>query len=93
MAKYKRLPPIEKETIILWNEAEDVVYIDTFNSNLIKRLEGLGKRKSKHFKVSARDQYGAISAEIKKDCLRVSLFPPPNDEKSLTDQHKETQAN
>ena len=45
VARFKRLPPIEKKTIILWNEAEDIVYIDTFNPSLIRRLEGLGKEK------------------------------------------------
>lgn len=38
MADYK-LTPLEKETIILWNEEEDKVCIDTFNSKLISRLK------------------------------------------------------
>ncbi len=39
--KNNSLTNLEKETIILWNEAEDSIRVDTFNQKLINRLHSL----------------------------------------------------
>ena len=59
MADYK-LTPLEKETIILWNEEEDKVCIDTFNSKLISRLKKAKKDCPEHYRVDPPDNYGGV---------------------------------
>ena len=92
MSDYK-LTPLERETIILWNEAEDVVYIDTCNPNLIKRLNSAKKKHPTKFKVEPPDNYGAVSAIVSKDVIRISLHAPMTEEKRerLSTQAKEWQ--
>ena len=92
MSDYK-LTPLERETIILWNEAEDVVYIDTCNPNLIKRLNSAKKKHPTKFKVEPPDNFGAVSAIVSKDVIRISLHAPMTEEKRerLSTQAKEWQ--
>lgn len=92
MSDYK-LTPLERETIILWNEAEEVVYIDTCNPNLIKRLNNAKKKHAAQFKVESPDKYGAVFAVVSKDVFRISLHAPMTEEKRerLSTQAKEWQ--
>ena len=79
MADYK-LTPLEKETIILWNEEEDKVCIDTFNSKLISRLKKAKKDYPEHYRVDSPDIYGGVYAEIPKELFWVALSSPLSEE-------------
>ena len=79
MSDYK-LTPLEKETIILWNEEEDTVCIDTFNSKLINRLKKAKKDFPEYYRVDPPDKYGGVHAEVPKALFWVALSSPLSDE-------------
>lgn len=93
MSDYK-LTPLEKETIILWNEQEDTVCIDTFNSKLINRLKKAKKDYPEYYQVDPPDKYGGVHAEIPKALFWVALSSPLSDEVrkkrsvQMIEQHK-----
>ena len=73
MADYK-LTLAEKETIILWSEADDTVQIDTFSQKLINRLRKAKERCPELYRVDEPDRYGGVYAEVPKKLLQIS-FP------------------
>ena len=68
MADYK-LTLAEKETIILWSEADDTVQIDTFSQKLINRLRKAKERGPKLYRVDEPDRHGRVYAEVPKKTL------------------------
>lgn len=69
MSDYK-LTLAEKETIILWSEADDTVQIDTFSQKLINRLRKAKERCPELYRVDEPDCYGGVYAEVPKNSCR-----------------------
>ena len=80
MADYK-LTLAEKETIILWSEADDTVQIDTFSQKLINRLRKAKERCPEHFRVDEPDHYGGVHAEVPKKLVQISFREPISEER------------
>ena len=75
MAEYK-LTLFEKETIILWNEAESSVSITTFDQKLIDKLTRAKKKAPELYRVNPPDIYGAVEAEVPKEFFRITFATP-----------------
>ena len=80
MADYK-LTLAEKETIILWSEADDTVQIDTFSQKLINRLRKAKERCTELYRVDEPDRYGGIHAEVPKKLMQLSFREPISEER------------
>ena len=80
MADYK-LTLAERETVILWNEADDTVGIETFSQKLINRLRRAKERSPDHYRVDEPDKYGAVYAEVPKKLLQISFREPISEER------------
>ena len=74
------LSKIEKETIILWNQEEDVVNISTFDEKWIKRIKGLAKKYPDIFVIEDIDRHGCLSAVLPKAYFRMSFAEPLSEE-------------
>lgn len=72
---------IERETIILFNEAEDTVSVYTFNSTLKRKLEGFSEKYPALCKKTAEDSLGSVTYTVAKDRLSISLRAPISEEK------------
>lgn len=79
MADYK-LTLLEKETIILWNQAENTVTIDTFDVNLINKLNRAKAKAPNLFRVDQPDKHGAVYAEVPKEFFRITVATPLSEE-------------
>ena len=75
------LSKIERETIILWNQAEDTVNISTFDDKLIKRLNMLSAKYPQTYVLDGLDQHGCLSATFPKAMLKVIISAPISDER------------
>lgn len=62
---------LEKETIILFNEEEDTVCVDTFNQKLINRLRKAKEKAPDSYQVDEPDRYGGVHAVVPKNLLRL----------------------
>ena len=71
-----KLLKIEKETLILFNEEERAVRIQTYNSLLRRRLISFCKRYPRKSKVLRYLEQEGIIAEIDRKCLSIHLIPP-----------------
>ena len=80
MADYK-LTLAEKETIILWSEADDTVQIDTFSQKLINRLRKAKERCPEFYRVDEPDRYGGVYAEVPKKLVQISFREPISEER------------
>lgn len=74
------LTNLEKETIILWNEAEDTITVDTFNQKLINRLRKAAEKNPEVFSVSEPDKFGAVNATFPKKFFSYRFVSPMSDE-------------
>ena len=80
VADYK-LTLAEKETIILWSEADDTVQIDTFSQKLINRLRKAKERCPELYCVDEPDRYGGVYAEVPKKLVQISFREPISEER------------
>jgi hypothetical protein len=80
MAGYK-LTMLEKETIILFNEEEDTVCVDTFNQKLINRLRKAKEKAPDSYQVDEPDRYGGVHAVVPKNLLRIYFATPISEER------------
>ena len=78
MADYK-LTLAEKETILLWSEADDTVRIDTFSQKLINRLHRAKEKAPELYRVDEPDKFGGVYAEVPKHLLQISFRAPISD--------------
>lgn len=62
----------EKETIIIFDEAEKLARIETFNGRLIRRLTELSESREDCRKVSGPDEYGAFRFEFPAKWLKIN---------------------
>lgn len=67
---------IEKETIILFNEAESEAEIYTYNRKLINRL----KKHPAVAKLKRKDDSGAYTFVLPKKLLTISVREPPKED-------------
>ena len=78
MADYK-LTLAERETVILWNEADDTVGIETFSQKLINRLRRAKEKAPELYRVNEPDKFGGVYAEVPKHLLQISFRAPISD--------------
>ena len=71
----------EKETIILFNECDDIATIETYNSRIRRRLQSIQNQNSKCICLFEKDDY--VKYEVPKNWIQVN---PP---KQSSDRQKE----
>lgn len=74
------LTKIEKETIILFNEADESVEIYTHNQKLKNKLKNAAVKNPETFLQTDSDQYGGIAYTFPKKLLTIVLREPMTDE-------------
>lgn len=80
--KKKTVTKIERETILLFNEEEDVVSIYTFNKCLKKRLATYAEKHPEICKLKRDDaEYGSMTYEIQKSRVSIRLIAPYSEER------------
>lgn len=72
---------IERETVILFNEAEDTVSVYTFNQTLKRKLGDFSEKYPALCKKTAEDSLGSVTYTVAKDRLSISLRAPLSEEK------------
>ncbi len=77
--KYK-LTKLEKETIILWNEEEDTICIDTFDIKLINQLRRAKEKAPDLITLDQPDAYGGVSAKVSKKMFACQFKAPMSEE-------------
>lgn len=82
MNDYK-LTPAERETIILWNEEDDLVNIETFDFKLIKMLRRVAMSNPEEYRYLGTNQYGGVSYEFSRDLLKIVFMKPLREEQRL----------
>lgn len=80
----------EKETIIIFNEADNTADISTFNSALIRKLTALCKSRPNEATGKGPDQNGEFAFNIPKKWVRVnaSLILTDDRRKELSERAK-----
>lgn len=69
-----KLLPEERETIILWSDAEDTASIYTHDRKLKSRLKQLSQKYPDAFYTDRKEHPGAVSYIVPKTC--ISLHSP-----------------
>lgn len=72
---------IERETVILFNEAEDTVSVYTFNPTLKRKLGDFSEKYPALCKKTAEDSLGSVTYVVAKDRLSINLRAPISEEK------------
>lgn len=72
---------IERETVILFSEAEDTVSVYTFNPTLKRKLGDFSEKYPALCKKTAEDSLGSVTYSVAKDRLSISLRAPLSEEK------------
>ena len=72
---------IERETVLLFNEAEDTVSVYTFNPTLKRKLGDFSEKYPALCKKTAEDSLGSVTYTVAKDRLSISLRAPLSEEK------------
>lgn len=72
---------IERETVILFNEAEDTVSVYTFNPTLKRKLGDFSEKYPALCKKTAEDSLGSVTYSVAKDRLSIILRAPLSEEK------------
>ena len=80
--KKKNVPKEERETILRFDEADDIATIYTFNSGLKKRLASFAEKYPDLCKLTVDDtEYGSVTYEIQKSRVSIRLIPPYSEER------------
>ena len=75
--KKRNVPKEERETILLFNEAEDTATIYTFNTDLKRRLAKFADSHSDLCRMTVDDpEYGSVTYEIQKSRVSIRLIAP-----------------
>jgi hypothetical protein len=67
------LTRVEKETLINYNEAEDSVWVYTYNTALKKKLLKAHNDNPEEIKLLKTDKYGGMNFELPKTCFFISI--------------------
>jgi len=76
-----KLTKYEKETIILFNEADDEASIYTYNAGLRKRLAEFSKKHPDLCRLEKSCDQGGVSYVLDKSRLSIRLQPPMSEER------------
>ena len=76
-----KLTKYEKESIILFNEGEDLASIYTFNADLKRRLARFSRKYPELCRKEHDTNDGAETFSIVKSRLSIHLIPPYNEER------------
>ena len=77
----RKLSKYEKETIINWNEAENLASIYTFNAGLKKRLAIFAKKYPDFCRQEKTHEQDGVSYVLDKSRLSIRLVPPYSEER------------
>ena len=72
----------EQETIVNFNEAEEIAEVYTYNKQLKSKLDSISKNMPEICKVLKKDSNGARTYEILKSCISI------NKPRKLSEEHK-----
>ncbi len=86
------LSKYEKETIILWNQPDEPISIQTYDSGLKKRLATFAKKQPELCTLERSDEFGGVFYQLDKSRLSVRLIAPYSEErrKKASEQAKKT---
>ena len=76
-----KLTKYEKETIILFNEAEDTASIYTYNAGLKKRLAAFSRKYPGLRKIKKSNDLGGVTYLMDKSRLSIRFLPPYSEER------------
>ena len=80
--KKRNVPKEERETILLFNEAEETATIYTFNTDLKRRLAKFADSHPDLCKLTVDDtEYGSVTYEIQKSRVSIRLVAPYSEER------------
>ncbi|MBP3898769.1 MAG: molecular chaperone [Mogibacterium sp.] len=80
--KKKNVSKEERETILLFNEADDTATIYTFNSSLKRRLAAFAEKYPDLCALTVDDAvYGSVTYEIQKSRVSIRLVAPYSEER------------
>ena len=71
-----KLSKYEKETIINWNEAENLASIYTFNASLKRRLADFSRKYPQLCRLERSTPEGSVTYVMDKSRLSIRLVPP-----------------
>jgi len=70
-----------KTTEIFFDEASDILIINTYNTSLKNRLTAYAKEYPSLCRQTDDNEVGGLSFEIRKDRFAFRILPPPTDER------------
>ena len=76
-----KLSKYEKETIINWNEAEDLASVYTFNASLKRRLAEFSRKYPLLCRLESSTPEGSVTYVMDKSRLSIRLVPPYSEER------------
>ena len=76
-----KLSKYEKETIINWNEAENLASIYTFNASLKRRLADFSRKYPLLCRLERSTPEGSVTYVLDKSRLSIRLVPPYSEER------------
>ena len=77
----RKLSKYEKETIINWNEAENLASVYTFNASLKRRLVEFSRKYPLLCRLERSTPEGSVTYVLDKSRLSIRLIPPYSEER------------
>ena len=77
----KKLSKYEKETIINWNEAENLASVYTFNASLKRRLADFSRKYPLLCRLERSTPEGSVTYVLDKTRLSIRFIPPYSEER------------
>ena len=80
--KKRNVPKEERETIVNFNEADDIATIYTFNTGLKRRMASFAEKYPDLCRMTVNDAvYGSVTYEIQKSRVSIRLVAPYSEER------------
>lgn len=76
-----KLSKLEKETIILTSEGDDMISIYTFNNTLKRRLKDYAEKYPEYAKFKCSTKEGSATYVLKKSRVSIRLLSPISEER------------
>ena len=77
----RKLSKYEKETIINWNEAENLASVYTFNASLKRRLADFSRKYPLLCRLERSTPEGSVTYVLDKSRLSIRLVPPYSEQR------------
>ena len=77
----RKLSKYEKETIINWNETENLASVYTFNASLKRRLADFSRKYPLLCRLERSTPEGSVTYVLDKSRLSIRLVPPYSEER------------